>query len=538
MTILMVPGGEYYPSLGPQLWDFIEENLIFGPGDLRGQPANLDDEKRALIYRMYEVFPQGHKEAGRRRFQRVGICLAKGLAKTELAAWIAACELHPDAPVRFNGFNKDGTLRQGRGVTDPYIPMVAYTEEQSDELAYGTLKFILEEGPLKDDFDTGLERIMRRRGDGKAVSLSSSPNARDGARTTFSVMDETHWFTLPRLKQAKNTMLMNLPKRIASDSWNLEITTAHEPGAGSVAEETYQYAMSIYEGKRENARLFYFLRSASDDHDLTTEAGARAAVIEASGPAISWRNIEGIMELWRDPTTDLAYWERVYCNRLVKSSAKAFDVVQWKNLAKPDYTIPDGALVTLGFDGSVFNDATGIVATEVEIGHQQLIAAWERPHNAPDNWQVPEDEVDSAVAGCFERWNIWRMYADPPYWQTWVAKWSGQFGAEKVIEWWTNRRVPMTRAIESYQTAIMTSGLSHDGNEVLARHIANAHKHNLPQRDEQGRPLFLIRKERSDSPFKIDLAMAGILSWEARQDAIAAGVTEGEKVITGDSFWL
>jgi phage terminase large subunit-like protein len=49
---------------------------------------------------MYEIYPQGHTQAGRRRFKRVGLSLAKGLAKTEFAAWIAACELHPDAPVR------------------------------------------------------------------------------------------------------------------------------------------------------------------------------------------------------------------------------------------------------------------------------------------------------------------------------------------------------------------------------------------------------------------------------------------------------
>ena len=77
--------------------------------------------------------------AGRRRFKRVGISLAKGLAKTELAAWIAACELHPEAPVRCVGWDKKGNPIGGP-VTDPYIPMVAYTEEQSDELCYGTLK--------------------------------------------------------------------------------------------------------------------------------------------------------------------------------------------------------------------------------------------------------------------------------------------------------------------------------------------------------------------------------------------------------------
>ena len=63
-----------------------EPSPAFGPGDLRGQPAKIDPEKRALIYRAYEVFPQDHPKAGRRRFRRVTLSLRKGLAKTELAA--------------------------------------------------------------------------------------------------------------------------------------------------------------------------------------------------------------------------------------------------------------------------------------------------------------------------------------------------------------------------------------------------------------------------------------------------------------------
>lgn len=527
MTVLMVPADKaYWPTLGPQVCAFIEQNLIFGPGDLRGMPAKIDEEKRALIYRMYEVFPQGSELAGRRRFKRVGISVAKGLAKTELSAWIAACELHQEAPVRCTGWTKGGEPIGGP-VNDPYIPLVAYTEEQSDELAYGTLRVVLSEGPLKDDFDIGLARIMRRRGDGKAVSLATAPNARDGARTTFQVCDEVHWWTLARLKQSHQTMLANIPKRKAADAWTLEVTTAPEPGAGSVAEATMQYAQAVADGRIKDSRLFFFHRQAGDNHDLETEAGARAAVIEASGPNGLWRDIEGIVELWRDPTTDRTYWERVWCNRLVRSASKAFDVLRWDELAKPDYVIPDGALVTLGFDGSLFSDSTGLVVTEITTGHQQVVGVWERPFGAAgDNWKVPEADVDQAVAASFERWKVWRMYADPPYWQSWVAQWSGRHGAEQVIEWWTNRRVPMTRALEGYQTAMRSGTVSHDGNEAMRRHIGNSYKHDLPQRDEQGRPMFLIRKERSDSPNKIDLAMAGCLSWEARNDALAAGVTQ------------
>jgi phage terminase large subunit-like protein len=523
--ILMVPNDVTpYPTLGPQVCDFIEQNMVFGPGDLRGMPVVLDDEWRGLIYRMYEVFPKGHDLAGRRRFKRVGLSLPKGLAKTEKAAMITACELHPEAPVRCKGFTKAGEPIGGP-VTDPYIPLVAYTEEQSDELAFTALRVILENSPLRDDFDIGLERILRKKGDGKAEALSSNPNSRDGARTTFSVLDETHRWTLPRQRQAHTVMQTNIPKRKIADGWMLEVTTAPEPGSGSVAELTMDYARAIEDGRVTDHQLFFFHRQASDEHDFSTVEGRRAGIIEASGAAAEWRDINGIAALWNDPGADVAYLERVYGNRLVKGSTQAFNVVKWRSLAKPK-TVERGALITIGFDGGQFHDSTGLVCTEVESGYQWKAGLWEKPTGTPqDQWQVPATEVDATVGALFELYNVWRLYADPPYWQSWISKWRGQYGEKRVHEWWTNRRTPMAAALESFDTAMKAGTISHDGDKALERHIANSRRHNMPGHvDEQGKPLWLIQKERPDSPHKIDLAMAAVLSWEARTDAVAAGV--------------
>ena len=534
--ILTIPRDKVlYPTLGPQVCDFMEQNLVFGPGDLRGQPLVLDDERRALLFRMYEVYPRKHKQAGRRRFQRVGISLRKGVAKTELAALIAAVELHPEAPVRCDGFTKKGEPI-GCPVRDPYIPMVAYTEEQSDELAYGALKVILEEGPLKDDFDIGLERIQRIKGGGVAVSLSSNPNSRDGARTTFSVMDETHRMTSPRHRQAHSTMVNNLPKRKLAQAWMLEITTAPEPGAGSIAESTMDYAKAVDEGKIADAALFYFHRQAGDEHDFTTEAGARAGVIEASGPAAVWSDIDGIINIWKDPETDRAYFERVWGNRLVKGGLQAFDVLRWDELATPTNPVKPGDLITIGFDGAQSFDSTGIVCTHVASGYQWIEGLWERPATLKreDEWLVPATEVDAVMQRLFEQYEVWRLYADPPYWQSWVAKWSGDFGEDQVISWFTNRPRQMSAALENYKTSMIEGAVSHAGDPRMKRHLGNARRKDLNWMDDAGKPLWIIQKERKDSPLKIDLAMAGCLSWEARTDAIAAGVLNKPKDWNGE----
>ena len=528
--ILMIPKDlELYPTLGGQVCDFIEQNLVRGPGDLRGLPVVLDDEWRALIFRMYEVYPKGHEQAGRRRFKRVGLSLAKGRAKTEVAAMIAICELHPEAPVRCTGFTKKGEPIGGP-VTDPYIPMVATSQEQSDDLCFTAMRVILENSPLKDDFDIGLERILRKKQDGKAEALSTNPNSRDGARTTFSIVDESHRLTLPRQRQAYTVMLTNIPKRKGADGWMLEVTTAPEPGAGSVAEATMDYARQVDDGRVKDSTLFYFHCQASDHHDLTKPEGRIAALIEASGEAHTWRDIRGIAALWDDPTADVAYLERVYMNRLVKGSTQAFDVTLWNALATEDNPVKAGDLITIGFDGAQFHDAVALVCTHIKTGYQWKEGLWECPPTKKDadgnEWQAPAEEIDAKVCALFERFKVWRLYADPFYWQSWTAKWRGKFGEERVIEWATNRRRQMAAALESFDTAIKEGLISHSGDPDIRRHIANARKHELNERNEDGRRIYLIQKERHDSPHKIDGAMASVLSWEARTDAVASGVLD------------
>jgi phage terminase large subunit-like protein len=538
VTILSIPEvDEGYPSLGGAVCDWMERNLVFGPGDLRGMPARLDDEKRALIWRFYEIQPRGAKDAngklieGRRRFRRCAISLAKGSAKTELAAWIAAAELHYEGPVRFDYFDGHGKP-VGRAVQGPYVPLCAYTEEQADDLAYSALKTILELSPIANDFDIGLERIMRRSGDGKAVALAGAPSARDGALTTFEHFDETWHWSLPRLQRAHVTMLANLPKRLLADPWALETSTIYVPGEDSVAERTAAYAKEVNEGKISDPRLFYFHRQASDGYDLNDAAQLRAAVTEAAGPTAPWRDIEGICDQWQDPGADREYLERVYLNRPVATAAQAFNATAWQAAAR-DYRVEEGARITLGFDGSISDDATALIATELASGFQWPIGIWEKPPGRAE-WTVDKEGVDAKVHAAFDEFEVARMYADPSKWDSWIADWAGEFGAKRVTAWPTTLYRKTATALKAYANAIDAGEVTHNGDVAFARHIGNAQRNVQPYRDDDGSPLWLIQKDRPGSPNKIDAAMAGMLSWRARLDALAAGeLTEGELSLPG-----
>ena len=166
--LLLIPSLERkpWPTLGPELCDWIEAMQVHGPGDLLGEPVELTDEERLFLYRAYEVYERGHRFEGRRRFKRVVYSRRKGAGKTALAQFIAIAEVDPTAPVRCDGFRKvDGEwLPVGRPVYDPYVPLCSYTEEQTSDLAYAGVKAILEHPncPLVDDYNVGMDRITHR----------------------------------------------------------------------------------------------------------------------------------------------------------------------------------------------------------------------------------------------------------------------------------------------------------------------------------------------------------------------------------------
>ncbi len=461
----------------------------------------------------------------------MALSLAKGLAKTELGAVITAAELHPDAPVRcVNWWKRRGGPWEPEGgpVRSPYIPVLATAEHQVQDLGFGVLLDMLGASRYARELDIGLERIMRRNGDGKGVQpMSSAPNSKDGALTTFQWFDETHRLYLPNQLRAHQTMLANMPKRPLADPWALETTTAFATGQGSIAERTMAYARQIAEQKVRDQHLFFFHRQASPQHDLRTVAGRRAAVVEARGPeAAAWSDIPGICAQWDDPTRDPRYLARVWLNQPNAAAGRAFDAEQFAGLARAE-KIPDGALVTLGFDGSRTSDATGIIITEVVTGLQEVVGIWENPGR--DDWEVPDSDVDAAMAAVFARWDVWRAYCDPYWWESYVAKWAGDFGEKRVVSFATNSIRRIAPALRAYAAAIASGELTHTGHPSYLAHVGNACRRETQLLDPEGRPVWTIAKEREDSPFKIDLAMAGCLSWQARLDAVAAGAKPQSK---------
>jgi hypothetical protein len=524
-----------WPSLGPLVCDWIEENLTFGPGDLLGEPAKIDAEKRALIRRMYEIHPRGTAYEGRRRFVEAGVSMRKGLAKTELAAWITICEAHPDAPVRFVEWLEDGSP-WGDGIEDPYIPLLATTEGQSEVLTYDAVKSIIERSAVRNDFIVGFGRITRTDGRGRIEATTAMPDTNDGKRTTFQVFDEPHRLTSKSEREAVKVMRANMGKRQEADPWTMSTTTAYQPGEGSVAEDMMEEARQIEAGKVHEPTLFFFHRQANDGHDFEVKdpddpddvARAtdefREALKEATGPgALAWANIEGIVRIWAKHEDD-SYMERVYLNRPTLSNSQVFDMdsVRAGRRPKAQAWPRDRSEVVLGFDGSRIWDSTAIVGTELESGYQFVVGYWERPEKAGPDFEIDGDEVNQAFVDAMRRWRVKKAFCDRNFWETYVDLWAGKW-PKIVVSYKTSSLRQTALDVRSYRNAWSAGEITFDGHPEFERALANARRKEITSKDDDGNPLWIMVKESKTSTKRIDVAYSGMLSWAARAHAIQHG---------------
>lgn len=519
------------------IW-WIETFCVHGPGDVQGEPVELDEEFAAFILDSYAL-----DDTGRRLYDSAFISRAKGRAKSELAGFITLFEAM--GPARFAGwadggetYERDGFVYTyqpgepiGKLVTAPVIRCLA-TEEGQAGNTYDNVFFNLTEGPLGNGLPrdaAGLTRIFLP-GGGEIIPSTASNSSKDGGKETFVVFDETHLYTTRELKRMYDTVRRNLAKRKAAEPWSLETSTMYLPGEKSVAEETHDLAKLIREGKSKTQRLLFDHREADADIDLTDPEQVRAGIREAYGPFAEVMDVERILTEFYDPRNDPQDSRRYYFNQPTSSKDAWISSPEWMACASTK-EVAKGEEITLGFDGSRkrtrgVTDATALIGCRVSDGHLFEIRIWEQPDGpAGEGWEVPITEVDYEVRQAFERFNVVGFFADPAKWESYIAQWEADFGKKlKVkssqphpIEWWMtgNRSYLVVRALEQFQNAVLDRELTHSG-LALTRHVLNA-------RRRLGRSGVSIAKEHPESPNKIDAAIAAVLAYQARLQALSKG---------------
>ncbi len=517
------------PSLGFEVIDWISE-MLAAPDRGEYEPFVLYPEQEDFVLRYYEINPA----TGKRRFRRGVISRPRGWGKSPFLAALAIVEaLGPVVP---DGWDADGQPvgKPWAEVRTPLVQIAAVSETQTKNTWAPLLEML--QGPVLDEYP-GLEPLdsfvnLPR---GRIEPITSSARTVKGNKPVFAVLDQTEeWVRSNNGLRLAETMRINAAK---VGGTTIESPNAYIPGEGSVAEESAAFWSKIREGRAKDDGLYYDHREAPPETDLTDRDSLLAGLAYAYGNSAD-RNgghvdLDTIVATIWDPATDPQTSRADFLNQITHASDSWISQPEWAGVAAPDKVVGRGEEIVLGFDGSRrrnrgVTDATALVGCRVSDGHLFLLGCWEQPDGPfGQDWQVPTVEVLATVEEAFRDYKVVGMYADPARWESHVAKWEADHGrrlklkasTQHPIEWWMTggRSFQIVRALEKFRSSVVDGELSHDGSSVLMRHILNA-------RRRESRSGIQIMKEHPDSPRKIDAAIAAVLAWQCRVDAMAKGL--------------
>lgn len=508
-------GPEYpgeFPSLGYEILDWIESNLVIPDGENHGEPLIPTREQAAFTIRLFRIDPK----RGRLFYRGGQLTRPKGWGKSPFAgalSWAAA-----KGPIQFDGWNANGNP-VGRPRPTPWVQIAAAAEGQTDNTWTAVLGTAAD-APILDsypDIDIGLTRVFVNGGTGKIEYVTSRAGTREGQRTTFAVLDETHlWFPHNGGTKLARTLRRNLGKM---NGLGIETTNMFEPGERSVAEITY-----------DNPTRDFLLDAGPEVPevpDLSLKRPVRKALKIAYGDSTEFVDLDRILSEVQDPRTPPNEARRFYFNQRVTGADSWLDpAVHWTPNAT-DFDVEPGEPIGLAFTGARYSDGAALYACHVETGHLFPIRIWLADG---EDWELPTDELTDAVEDTFTRYTVGRFYVNTanPAWDSYLDRWIADHGKRTVAAWSTNREAAWAHTLAAFKSAAHAGELSHDGTQITTDHATRARTRPTKRaKDSDGNRMYTI--ERPHPGRSIVAIQAAVLAFEARGDALASGVTKKKR---------
>lgn len=510
------PRGEPKHTLAYDIFDWQWAHLRQPDGPNSGEPWSYTREQAHFVKWWYAVDDRGRFIYRRGVFRRL-----KGHGKDPLCATLAVTEFI--GPCRFGGWDADGAP-VAIPHSAPWVQITATSIEQTKNTS--TLFPGLFAPAAVDEYGLDLGKlIIHSRAGGRIECITSSPRTIEGARPSFLIMNETqHWVASNEGHAMAQAIARNLAKSRDGAARSLAITNAHSPGEESVAERDWDAYEAIRDGRSKATGFLYDSLEAPRGFELSDRAKLREGLLAARGDSV-WVDVDRLIEEIYDPTTPASVTRRYYLNQVTASEDAWIAPAEWDACqAGVGVALAERDVLCLGFDGSIRDDSTALVACRLSDGLIQPVGVWEQPDGpGGDGWQVDREAVHATVAETMSYYQVIGFYCDPAHWQDHVDSWTQAYGYRmlqpaiqgKPLEWWTHRPLAMIRALQRFREAVVTRELLHNGDTVLRRHVLNA-------KNRVGSQGVTIAKEHPQSKRKIDLAMAATLAYECRSDAIAS----------------
>lgn len=500
-------------SLGYQIIRWAEDKIRQPDGSNAGGPWRFTPEQKRYILWFYAI-----DDEGKWLYRTGSLRRSKGWGKSPFLAALSIIEFV--GPCRFSHFDRRG-MPVAVPVAAPWIQLAATAIHQVVN-TLDSIRGMLVESPLVQEMniDVGKTIIQFKDGrPGKIEPVTSNSQSLEGGRPTFAVLDETHhWNESNGGHKVARVIDRNIRKNPDGAARYVESTNAYNPAEDSVAQQTHEAAM--YKGAKDI--LYDCVEAPGTVTIKSTDDQIREALKISYGDS-TWVDIDSILAAIRDPRTPEHDSYRFYFNQIKESIDTWIPSEVWAERAELSEPIRKGDQIAIGFDGSLYDDTTAMIGCRLTDGKLFVIGVWDPADN---DGEVDVGAVDAAMYRAMREYRVAWVYADPYYWQDVIDRWSVAFGEKIVFKFPTNRIKAMAEAVERFHTATMTGQLIHDGDQVLSWHIGNALRKETTHGD-------ILRKDKPKSKNKIDAAVAAILAYEARGDAIADGRMKRKSRILG-----
>jgi phage terminase large subunit-like protein len=388
-----------------------------------------------------------------------------------------------------------------------FVPWAASARDQA-EIGYTQAKLFAQSlAPAPRCYD-GYRRIQFANGSRVQIFAAGSEHA-DGVIPTLPIIDELHRHRNLNLYRTWGGKLAKRGGQL------LTISTAGDPGAEF--EETRDKIKSAATDVTEDGA---FVRAATDrvvlhEYAVRGERFEDMHAVKAANP-FSKITVESLAAKRSDPTMSDSHWQRFTCNVAASMEGDTFISPEaWAACADPTLTVDAGASVCLGADGSRTWDTTVIahataMSDHIDVGCRVFSVRGDVAHHVLHRGgKVDFVDVEAYLLDLFDQFHPLETAYDPRYLERSMDIVDARLPSMCVIA-----VEPQSKhARDAYQalfTAVTEGKLRHDGDPVIAAHLANC----AVERDERNQEIRRLRKIDPRKPIDAVPALA-LAVWRA-----------------------
>jgi phage terminase large subunit-like protein len=353
--------------------------------------------------------------------------------------------------------------------------------------------------------------------DGRIRVLASDVDTADGVIPTLALVDELHRHKSADLYGVFRDGLGPRNGRM------ITISTAGDDvdsPLGMMRSAAYRLPVLEVDGTHR------FAASTSRDyvmHEWSLDDAADRAdmrVVKRANPA-PWHSLEALARRHDSPSMTPWQWARFACGVWLQGEDTAIGPVEWAACGTDDDP-PDGLEWRLGVDVGWKEDTTAIVPLALDADGvvwlaepMVLVPPAEKGVALRKRAVLAEIERLAAVFGASE------VVLDPENDGEVIAQdIEDELGLDVVAH--SQKPAPMAQAAERFYAAVREGKLRHPRDDVLTRHVLNAHR----RATNDGRWSFVKENKQSRKVIDALIAAAMVHNWAVEQDSVTVPLVE------------